>query len=112
MKDKEITSMFADVCFDNDLLRFEKELNLLVGKTILTQNNINALLSLGYNVGMDIDVDDIPEGLGDSTLLKLVKANSNSEAIYNQFLRWNKANGKVISGLTRRRKAEADLYFK
>ena len=29
-----------------------------------------------------------------------------------QFLRWNKAGGKVLNGLTRRRNAEAELYFK
>jgi lysozyme len=44
-------------------------------------------------------------------LLKKVNKNPNDLTIKAEFLRWNKANGKVINGLTNRRIEEADLYF-
>ena len=83
--------------------------NLL--KTTVTQNQFNALVSFAYNVGSDIDADDIPEGLGDSTLLKKVNKNPNDLSIMAEFLKWNKSNGKVSNGLVKRRKLEAKLYF-
>ena len=46
-----------------------------------------------------------------STLLKCVKANPANLNIRTELLRWNRANGEVLAGLTRRRRAEADLYF-
>ena len=50
--------------------------------------------------------------LKNSTLLKKVNANPNDETIRGEFLKWVRANNKVLAGLERRRKAEADLYFK
>jgi len=61
---------------------------------------------------MDIDIDMIAEGLGDSTLLKLVKRNPLDVNIAKEFAKWNKAKGVVNNGLTTRRKKEAELYFK
>jgi lysozyme len=40
-----------------------------------------------------------------------VNANPNDPEIANEFLKWNKAGGKVMPGLTRRREAESKLYF-
>jgi len=40
----------------------------------------------------------------------MVNKSPNDSAIYLQFLRWNKAKGQVIQGLTRRRIAESELY--
>ena len=45
------------------------------------------------------------------TLLKKVNVNPNDVTIRNEFLRWNKANGVALKGLTNRRIKEADLYF-
>jgi lysozyme len=50
--------------------------------------------------------------LRNSTLLKKVNANPSDETIRAEFMKWDKAGGKKLAGLTRRRKAEADLYFK
>jgi lysozyme len=44
--------------------------------------------------------------------LKKVIANHNDQSIKAEFLKWNKAGGKVLAGLTRRREAESNLYFK
>jgi lysozyme len=67
------------------------------------ENRFNALLSFAYNVGIG--------NLKRSTLLKKVNINPTDETIRDEFMRWNRAGGKVLNGLTRRRKAEADLYF-
>lgn len=102
MKDKEITLDQAKEYLKHDLEKFEKGVNSLV-KVKLNQNQFDALISFAYNCGLG--------NLKASTLLKLVNAMPTSEAIFNQFLRWNKAGGKEVSGLTRRRKAEAELYY-
>jgi lysozyme len=47
-----------------------------------------------------------------STLLKKININPNDETIAGEFAKWNKAGGKVLLGLVRRRKSESDLYFK
>jgi lysozyme len=61
-------------------------------------------LSFTYNVGI--------ANLQKSTLLKKVNYNPNDPTIRLEFMKWNKAGGKVLNGLTRRREAEANLYFK
>lgn len=74
----------------------------------LNQNQIDACLSFIYNLGGN--------NFKYSTLYKKIKRNPDDEAIVNEFMRWNKArvNGQLIElkGLTRRRKAESELYFK
>lgn len=111
MKDKPITRAYGVEIFTLVVAQFEKDVNSLV-KSIITQNQFNALVSFAYNVGSDIDVDFIAEGLGDSTLLKKVNANPNDPNIAKEFAKWNKANGKVSNGLISRRQLEAELYFK
>tara|TARA_R110000868_G_scaffold199747_1_gene446356 strand:- start:341 stop:811 length:471 start_codon:yes stop_codon:yes gene_type:complete len=111
MKDKEITQAEADNLFLFVLAMFERDVSGLV-TSIVSQNQFNALVSFAYNVGSDIDQDNIPEGLGDSTLLKKVNINPNDPTIANEFAKWNKSNGKPLPGLTRRRFEESQMYFK
>lgn len=111
MNDKPISRAYAAEIFKVVVTQFEKEVNSLV-KSDLTQNQFNALVSFAYNVGSDIDVDTIAEGLGDSTLLKKVNANPNDKTIASEFAKWNKAGGKIINGLISRRQLEAELYFR
>lgn len=110
MKDKPITKEYAFEIFKFVANLFAKDVNSLI-KSEVNQNQFNALVSFAYNVGTDIDVDDIPEGLGDSTLLKKVNTNPNDPQISKEFLKWNKAGGKVIEGLNKRRLKESNLYF-
>lgn len=70
----------------------------------LNENQFSALVSFAFNLGLG--------NLKKSTLLKKVNQNPEDKTIADEFLRWNKAGGKVLSGLTRRRKAESELYFK
>lgn len=92
-----------------DMARFEAGVNMLIGNAPTTQNQFDALVSFAYNVGLDIDDDDIAEGLGDSTLLKKHLRGDYAGAKA-EFAKWNKSKGKVLNGLTRRRAAEAALY--
>jgi len=48
--------------------------------------------------------------LESSTLRRLLNAGDH-EAAAEQFPRWNKAGGKVLAGLVRRREAERDLFL-
>lgn len=68
----------------------------------LTQNQFDALVSFVFNVGAT--------AFNHSTLLKKLKAGDYDEAA-DEFLRWNKAGGKVLRGLTARREAERDLFL-
>lgn len=83
-----------------DLRRFEKAVNSYV-KVPLTQNQFDALVCFAFNVGTG--------ALASSTLLKLLNAGKYKGA-QAQFGRWNKAGGKALAGLTRRRAAEAALF--
>jgi lysozyme len=73
-------------------------------KSKVNENQFAALTSFAYNAGIG--------NLMKSTLLKKVNANPSDETIRAEFMKWDKAGGKQLAGLTRRRKAEADLYFK
>lgn len=70
----------------------------------LNQWQLDALTSFAYNCG--------PNNLRKSTLLQKVNANPNDMSIRDEFLKWNKAGGEVLKGLTERRANEAKLYFK
>jgi GH24 family phage-related lysozyme (muramidase) len=69
----------------------------------LTQNEYDALVCLCYNIGAG--------NFFKSTLVKMLKAGDDKAEIAKQFLRWDKAGGKPLAGLTRRRNAEAELFL-
>jgi lysozyme len=111
MKDKPITRAYGVELFSIIVAQFVKEVNSLV-KSNVNQNQYNGIFSFAYNVGTDIDIDTVAEGLGDSTLLKKVNANPNDPSIASEFAKWNKSGGRVINGLISRRQLESELYFK
>lgn len=92
----------AESLLYDDLVKFEDGVNKLTQELDITQGMFDALVCFAYNVGLD--------ALARSTLLKLLKQNKVLEAS-EQFKRWNKANGKELAGLTRRRNAEAELFL-
>jgi lysozyme len=69
----------------------------------LNDNEFGALVSFAYNVGVG--------ALQKSTLLKFLNASQDRVAVADQLLRWNKAGGKELPGLTRRRQAERSLFL-
>ena len=100
--DKDITKQQAFDMFKEIANRFAKRVDTLVTSNI-NQNQFNSLVSFAYNVGTG--------NFSSSTLLKKVNRNPDDLTIKDEFLRWNKAGGKVLNGLTNRRNEEADLYF-
>ena len=102
LKDSAITEQRAVELLAWSLSGFEQYVDSYCVDTI-TQNQFDALVSFCYNLG--------PANLKSSTLLKKVNANPNDPTIRAEFLKWNKAGGRALAGLTRRRTAEADLYF-
>jgi GH24 family phage-related lysozyme (muramidase) len=95
------TQQQCDDRFTQDLTKFSVGVANAIGGAATTQPQFDALVSFSYNVGIG--------NLTKSTLLKLHKAGDYAGAA-NQFALWNKAAGKVLPGLTRRRAAEAALY--
>ncbi|HCU44764.1 MAG TPA: lysozyme [Sphingobacterium sp.] len=102
MKDKPLTIAQGEPMLKEILANYENYVKRLVKKP-LNQNQFDALVSFTYNLGAD--------NLSKSTLLKKVNVDPNDPTIAAEFPKWNKAGGKVLPGLVRRRKAEADLYF-
>lgn len=96
-----IDAQKAEQLLVEDLRQFEE----VVGRECpgISQNQFDALVSFVFNVGTGNFLK--------STLLKCVKANPENVNIRYELSRWNKGGGVVLSGLIRRRKAEADLYF-
>lgn len=101
MSDKAITEGQASTMLMNMLRTYEKSVDSFCRDDI-NQNQFDALCAFAYNVGIN--------ALKNSTLLKKVNKNPNDPTIRAEFLKWNKANGRALNGLTNRRIAEADLY--
>ena len=101
MTDKAITEGQASTMLMNMLRTYEKSVDSFCRDDI-NQNQFDALVAFAYNVGVN--------ALKGSTLLKKVNNNPQDVTIRNEFLKWNKANGRALNGLTNRRIAEADLY--
>ena len=102
MTDRPITEPQATELLKAMLKNYENTVKMLV-TVELNQNKFDALVSFVYNLGR--------ANFGKSTLLKKINANPNDESIRAEFKRWNRAGGKILNGLTRRRNEEADLYF-
>ena len=95
-----ITEAQAEEMLQSELIEYEGYINDLV-EVELNQNQFDAMVSWVYNLGGG--------NLKSSTLLKVLNAGDYA-GVPAQMLRWNKAGGKVLEGLTRRRQAEADLF--
>jgi lysozyme len=97
----KITTQEAELFLEQDLKVFEDAINQNV-TVELTQNQFDALVSFVYNVGVG--------NFKKSTLLKKLNASNKAEAA-DELLKWNKANKVVSKGLTKRRKAERELFL-
>lgn len=91
----------ADVRFAEHSAQFAASVAALLEGAPTSQHQFDAMVSLAYNIGV--------RNFAGSTLLRKHKA-GDFEGAAKEFPRWNKAAGKVLSGLTRRRAAEAKLY--
>lgn len=91
----------VDELLKKDLQRFERGV-LRLCPNFLTQSRFDALVSFAFNVGLG--------NLQASTLRQKHNRNDVLGAA-KEFLRWNKAGGKVFRGLTIRRQDESNLYL-
>lgn len=84
-----------------DVARHAADVVRALGDAPTTQAQFDALVSFHYNTG----------AIGRATLTRKHIAGDFAGAAL-EFMRWNRAGGRVMAGLTRRREAEARLYRK
>lgn len=96
-----ITQEIADKLLQEDIAPTEKALNAL--KINFRQGQFDALVSFIFNLGIG--------NFNSSTLKKKIIAGAKDEDIAAEFAKWNKAAGKVLAGLTKRREEEAKLWM-
>jgi len=100
--EKQASDMLKNLLNNNYALPLKN--NLDSKKVNLNQNQFDALVSMAYNVGIN--------GLLGSTLYRNVCAGVRDvNTITENFCAWSYAGGKVIAGLLRRRKDEANMFF-
>ena len=97
---QEISQDEAEEMLASELDEYEGYINDMV-ECDLEQHQFDALVAWVYNLG--------PTNLRSSTMLKRLNAND-LEDVPNQIKRWDKAGGKVLAGLVRRREAEALMF--
>ena len=98
---QEISEAQAEALLKADLNRFEQAVNQAV-RVSINDNQFAAIVSFTYNVGSG--------AMRSSTLMRKL----NRRDLYgaaNEFPRWNRAGGRVLAGLTRRRNAERALFL-
>lgn len=96
-----ITPLQAQELLKEDLLTAENAVNNL--HLNVNQVQFDALVSFVFNLGSG--------NFQRSTLLKKIKANANDPAISSEFAKWIRGGGRVLPGLVKRRREEAELYF-
>ena len=90
----------ATALLKKDLAKYERDVNSLINVK-LTQEQYDALVSFTYNLG--------PGALQKSGLRKKVNGGQH-KAVPAEFLKWSRCKKKILPGLVKRRKAEAQLY--
>ncbi|MCW1381250.1 lysozyme [Novosphingobium sp. KCTC 2891] len=93
------TKAECDARFDHDMARYVADVVRTLGAVPTTQNQFDALVSFHYNTG----------AIATAGLVRLHRQGRQAEAAQ-QFDRWVHNDGKVMTGLVRRRADEARLY--
>ena len=96
-----ITQAEADQLLADGLNKFADQIRPMINAG-LNDNQFGACVSLAYNIGA--------HAFGTSSALKHINAGDYDKAA-NAILLWNKAGGKVLKGLVRRREAERKLFL-
>lgn len=100
-KGMKITALTAETILEDDIKAVAAGVRKLVTAP-LNENQFGALVSFAFNLGLT--------NLSTSTLLRKLNAGDYAGAAA-EFPRWNRAAGKVMKGLTRRREAEQELFL-
>ena len=93
------TQAQCDARFAHDIERYAADVRKAIGNASTAQHQFDALVSFHYNTG----------AIARATLTRMHKAGDYAAAA-NEFARWNRAGGRVLKGLVRRRREEATLY--
>ena len=96
-----ITQSEADAILARDLADFERAVDNAVARPP-TQSQFDAMVSLCFNIG--------PGNFARSSVVRCFNLGDESQAA-EAFLLWNKAGGKFLPGLARRRAAEKRLFL-
>ena len=98
-----ITEAEADALFDKKISKYEKAVLTSTGK--LTQQEFDACVIFCYNIGVS--------GFTNSSVCKMLNGQkTNYKTLDDAWMAWNKSQGKVMKGLTKRRQAELDIFHK
>lgn len=97
----EITEAEGEALLRKDIVGAEESVKRHI-KVRLTENQFSALVSLVFNCGNAPLVGTLGRALNEG----------NYKWAADEFTRWNKAAGKVLPGLVRRRQAERELFLK
>jgi len=89
----------CDARLARDLVRYARDVARAIGDAPTTQGQFDAMVSFHYNTG----------AIGRATLMRKHRA-GDTEGAAAEFKRWNRAGGRVLKGLVRRRQAEEQLY--
>lgn len=95
-KGQKISAAQAEALLRSDLERFEKKVDKY-SEYCWNQNEFDALVSFAFNIG---NIDQLT-----------ANGTRSRSVISEKLLAYNKAGGKVLTGLTRRRSAERDLFL-
>ncbi len=98
--DTRWTQAQCDARLAEDLAAHAAEVAAAIGEAPTTQAQFDALVSFHYNTG----------AIARATLTQRHIAGDHAGAA-REFARWNRAGGRVLKGLVRRRAAEAELYL-
>lgn len=93
------TQAQCDARLASDLERYARGVEQALGSKPATRAQFDALVSFHYNTG----------AIARATLTRK-HCDGDYEGAAAEFARWNKAGGRVLKGLVRRRAAEAELY--
>jgi len=94
------TQQQAEDWLEEELVEYAGYVNEAV-KVELTQPQFDSIVSWTYNLG--------PSNLNRSSMLRVLNT-SDYDNVPEQIMRWNKAGGRVLPGLVRRREAEAEMF--
>jgi lysozyme len=97
-----ITQAEADQLLADGLNKFADQIRPMITAG-LNDNQFGACVSLAYNIGA--------HAFGTSSALKHINVGGDYDKAANAILLWNKAGGKVLKGLVRRREAERKLFL-
>lgn len=95
------TQAQCDARLESDLARYAADVAKALGDAPTTQSQFDAMVSFHYNTG----------AISRATLTAKHIAGDHAGAA-REFARWNRAGGRVLKGLIRRRAAEVALYMR